>query len=468
MNSLSNQERLFSAANQAQQTFFSTSEEPLEATSVRGKTVHIDFSGGTLSSDGGLLQLKEVDEQIGLTGALAEAITDPRDPRYTAHSMRDLIRQTVYQIAAGYEDGNDSNSLRDDPIMKMMVGQLPESGGALASQPTISRFQNTPSRSDLYRMAKCLTDQFVASYAEPPEIIVLDFDDTDSPLHGSQQLRLFNTYYDAYCYMPLHVYEGLSGRLITTILKPKQLNGLQLLSIVKRLIDYVRQHWPQTQILYRGDGHFTKPEVMAFLDEAPSTMYVSGLISNVVLQRLAAPVIKEAVRRFERGDGRKVLRFHSVRYKARSWNRYRRVIIKVEITAKGTNTRFVVTNMEQTPARRLYQDIYCKRGQAENYIKDHKRYLRSDKASCHRFHANQFRLLLHSAAYVLFDTWRRELLHGTEYATATIETLRTRLIKLAARVRELKTRIRIELPSSCPVEPALRRNFLVTARLRPG
>lgn len=468
MNSLSDQERTFSTANQAQPTLFSGREQPLEATPVDGKTVHVDFNGGALSSDAGLLQLKEIDEQIGLTHALAAVLTDPRDERYTAHSLHDLLRQTVYQVAAGYEDGNDSNSVRDDPIMKMMAGRLPLSGSALASQPTISRFQNTPSRTDLYRMAQCLADQFLASYDEPPKIIVLDFDDTDSPLHGHQQLRLFNAHYDGYCYMPLHVYEGLSGRLVTTILKPKQLKGPQLLAIVRRLIEHIRHRWPKTRIVYRGDAHFTKPEVMDYLDDAPFAMYVSGLMPNAVLQRLAEPVVEEATRRFERGDQRKVLRFHSVRYKAGSWSRYRRVVIKVEVTAKGTNTRFVVTNMEEAPAKRLYQEIYCGRGQAENYIKDHKRYLRSDKASCHRFQANQFRLLLHSAAYVLFDTFRRELLKGTEYATATIETLRLKLIKLGARVRELKTRIKIELPSSCPVEPAIRRSLQITARLRPG
>lgn len=474
MNSLSDQERSFSTANQVHPGLFSGAEQPLEATPVEGKAVYVDFSGGSLSSDAGLLQLKEIDEQIGLTRGLAAALTDPRDERYTAHSLHDLLRQTVYQIAAGYEDGNDSNSLRDDPIMKMMAGRLPRSGNALASQPTISRFQNAPSRSDLYRMGRCLADQFLASYDEAPEIIVLDFDDTDSPLHGDQQLRLFNAHYDGYCYMPLHVYEGLSGRLVTTILKPKQFKGPQLLAVVRRLIEHIRQRWPETRIVYRGDSHFTKPEVMDYLDAAPSAMYVSGLMPNAVLHRLAEPVVEEAVRRFsagvgrERGDCAKVLRFHTVRYKAGSWSRYRRVIVKVEVTAKGTNTRFVVTNMEEAPAKRLYQKIYCGRGQAENYIKDHKRYLRSDKASCHRFQANQFRLLLHSAAYVLFDTFRRELLKGTEYATATIETLRLKLIKLGARVRELKTRIKIELPSNCPVEPVIRRSLHMTARLRPG
>lgn len=468
MNSLSIQERASSGTNQAQQQLFPGSEEPLELAPVGGKPVYVDFSGGALSSDAGLLQLKEVDEQIGLTKAMADQLCDPRDGRYTVHSMHDLLQQTVYQIAAGYEDGNDSNALRKDPILKIMTGRLPLSGNPLASQPTVSRFQNAPSRSELYRLTQCLVDRFIASYAEPPEIIVLDFDDTDSQLYGNQQLKLFNAHYDGYCYMPLHVYEGLSGRLVTTILKPKQLDGASLLAIVRRLVDHLRQSWPETQMVYRGDSDFTKPEVMEYLEAQPHVMHVSGLRANAVLHRLAAPVVEQAERRYAGGEGKKVMRFHSIRYKAGSWSRYRRVVVKVEVTAKGTNTRFVVTDMEEAPAKRLYQAIYCARAQAENYLKDHKRYLRSDKASCHRFQANQFRLLLHSAAYVLFDTFRRELLGGTDYARATIETLRMKLLKVGARVRELKTRIKIELPSSCPLQPTLRRSLLITARLRPG
>lgn len=268
--------------------------------------------------------------------------------------------------------------------------------------------------------------------------------------------------------MPLHVYEGLSGRLVTTIPKPKQLKGPALLGIVRRVLEHLRRRWPETQIVYRGDADFTKPEVMEYLDEVPNAMYVSGLQANTVLKELAEPVVEEARRRFDASERSKVTRFHSVRYKAKSWNRYGRVIIKVEVTAKGVNTRFVVTDMEAASATRLYHEIYCSRGKAENCIKDHKRYLRSDKASCHRFQANQLRLFLHSAAYMLFDAFRRELLRGTEFATATIETLRRKLIKVGARVRELKTRIKIELPSSFPEKPALARAFLIAAHLRPG
>ena len=211
MNSLVNKERASQDINQASPGLFSDMNEPLKATPVAQKPVYLDFSGGALSSDAGLLLLREVDEQIGLTKTAAAVLADPRDPRYTLHSTQELLRQCVYQIAAGYEDGNDSNTLRFEPIIKMAAGRLPLSGAPLASQPTISRFQNRPSRTQLYRMAVCIFEHFIASYDEAPRLIVLDFDDTDSKTYGAQQLTLFNAYYNSYCYMPLHVADGTSA-----------------------------------------------------------------------------------------------------------------------------------------------------------------------------------------------------------------------------------------------------------------
>jgi len=467
MNSVVDQERTSQDINQARAGLFSDNE-PLRAAPVAQKPVDVDFSGGALSSDAGLLLLKEVDEQLGLTKAAAAVLADPRDPRYTLHSVQDLLRQCVFQIAAGYQDGNDSNTLRFEPIIKMAAGRLPLSGAPLASQPTISRFQNRPSRTQLYRMAICIGEQFIASYDEAPRLIVLDFDDTDSKTYGSQQLTLFNSYYGGYCYMPLHVYEGMSGKLITTILKPTVMKGPAVLSVLRRIVDRLRKQWPQATIVFRGDSHFSKPEVMDFIESVPNCMHVTGIKTNEVLKRLAAPVIAETERLFEQGDRSKVERFHSLRYKAGSWSRDRRVIVKVDVTSKGTNVRYVVTDMEEASANTLYQKIYCSRARAENFIKDHKLYLHSDRASCNRFEANQFRLFLHSLAYILFDTLRREVLRGTEWGSSTIETLRLKLIKVGARVRELKTRIKIELPTACPLQQTIRRSFLLLAQLRPG
>lgn len=440
-------------------------KNPLHLPPLEDKAILVDFDGGRLSSDGGLILLGDPDDQIGLTRELAAVLRDPRDPRRIDFTNHDLLKQRVFQIVAGYEDANDANTLRHDPILKLLLGRLPESGAPLASQPTISRFENRVSRTDLYRMARVLVDQFIASYERPPKLIVLDFDDTEDPAHGQQEQVRYDGYYGGYCFLPLHVYEGLSGRLITTIFKAKRFSAAQLLAVLKRLVKHLRHAWPETLIVFRGDSHFAYPEVMEWIEGQAHLHYVTGLTTNAVLKKLAHEVVEQAQRAYER-DGVNVTRFHSTRYQAGTWSRPRRVVIKVEVSAQGVNTRFVVTDLEQTGAKVLYRQLYCARGQMENEIKDHKRYLKSDRTSCHRFEANQFRVLLHSAAYVLLDTLRREVLQGTPWARATMETLQLRLLKLGARVHEFTDRIKISLPSSCPVAPVLRRSLTVLACVR--
>jgi Transposase DDE domain group 1 len=438
---------------------------PLQLASVGDKAVALDFDGGRLSSDAGVLLLKDIDAQLGLTHDLAAVLSDPRDPRRISFTRQDLIQQRVFQIAAGYEDANDSNTLRDDPIFKLMLDRLPDTGAPLASQPTVSRFENRVSRTELYRMALVLLHQFIASYTTPPQVIVLDVDDTEDPVHGGQEQARFDGYYGGYCFLPCHVYEGLSGRLITTILKAKRFTGAQMLAVLKRLIKWLRPAWPKTLLIFRGDSHFAYPEVMQWIEAQPDMGYVTGLTSNAVLQQLAQEVVEQAKRAYGR-DGGKITRFHSTRYQAGTWSRSRRVVIKVEISDQGVNTRFVVTDLEQARTKVLYRQIYCARGEAENDIKDHKRYLKSDRTSCHRFVANQFRVLLHAAAYVLLDTLRREVLRTTVWASATMETIQLRLLKLGARVQECEERITISLPSSCPVAPVLRRSLTLLACVR--
>lgn len=438
---------------------------PIALASLEDKAILVDFDGGRLSSDGGLILLSDPDEQIGLTRDLAAVLRDPRDPRRVDFTTHDLLKQRVFQIAAGYEDANDANTLRHDPIFKLLLGRLPESGAPLASQPTISRFENRVSRSDLYRLARVLVDQFMASYDRPPKLIVLDFDDTEDPAHGQQEQVRYDGHYGGYCFLPLHVYEGLSGRLITTIFKAKRFSAAQLLAVLKRLVKHLRHAWPETLIVFRGDSHFTYPAVMQWIEAQAYLSYVTGLTSNAVLKKLAHAVVEQAQRAYER-DGGKVTRFHSTRYQAGTWSRLRRVVIKVEVSGQGVNTRFVVTDLEHARTQVVYRHLYCARGQMENEIKDHKRYLKSDRTSCHRFAANQFRLLLHSAAYVLLDTLRREVLKGTPWARATMETLQLRLLKLGARIQEVTDRIKISLPSSCPVAPVLRRSLTVLACVR--
>ena len=438
---------------------------PLPLASVEDKATLIDFDGGRLSSDGGLVLLGDPDGQLGLTRDLAAVLRDPRDPGRVTFTLHDLLKQRVLQIAAGYEDANDANTLRYDPIFKWLLGRLPESGPPLASQPTLSRFENRVSRTDLYRLAKVLVDHFIASYDRPPKLIVLDFDDTEDPAHGEQEQVRYDGYYGGYCFLPLHVYAGLSGRLITTIFKAKRFSGAQMLAVLKRLVTHLRQAWPETRIVVRGDSHFAYPEVMQWIESQAHLHYVTGLTSNAVLKQLAHEVVQQAKRAYERG-GTKVTRFHSTRYQAGTWSRPRRVVIKVEVSEQGVNTRFVVTDLEQARTQVVYRQLYCARGQMENEIKDHKRYLKSDRTSCHRFEANQFRLLLHSAAYVLLDTLRREVLQGTPWARATMETIQLRLFKLGARVQEFTDRIKIALPSSCPVAPVLRRSLTLLASVR--
>jgi len=440
-------------------------ETPLHLPPLADKAILIDFDGGRLSSDGGLILLGDPDDQIGLTRALAAVLRDPRDPRRINFTNHDLLKQRVFQIAAGYEDANDATTLRHDPIFKLLLGRLPESGTPLASQPTLSRFENRVSRTDLYRLAQVLVDQFIASYDRPPKLIVLDFDDTEDPAHGQQEQVRYDGYYGGYCFLPLHVYEGLSGRLITTIFKAKRFSAAQLLAVLKRLVKHLRHAWPETCIVFRGDSHFAHPEVMQWIEGQAHLHYVTGLSSNAVLKKLAHEVVEQAQRAYAR-DGVKVTRFHTTRYQAGTWSRPRRVVIKVEVGGQGVNTRFVVTDLEQARTQVVYRQLYCARGQMENEIKDHKRYLKSDRTSCHRFEANQFRVLLHSAAYVLLDTLRREVLKGTPWAHATMETLQLRLLKLGARVHEVTERIKISLPSSCPVAPVLRRSLTVLACVR--
>jgi hypothetical protein len=418
-----------------------------------------------LSSDAGVGLLKDIDDQLGLTRALAAVLSDPRDVHRIHFTSADLLKQRVFQIAAGYEDANDANTLRNDPIFKLMLDRLPETGAPLASQPTISRFANRISRTELYRMALVLLKQWIASYASPPSVIVLDVDDTEAPVHGEPEQARDDSYDGGYCFMPLHLYEGLSGRLITTILKAKRFTGTQMLAVLRRLGKYLRHAWPDPHIIFRGDSHFAYPEVMQGIDEQPACHYVTGLTSNAVLQKLARTVVEQAKRAYA-SSGRQVPRFHSTRYQAQTWSRARRVVIKVEVREPGVNTRLVVTDMEQARPQVLYQHLYCARGQAENAIKDHKRSRQSDRTACHRFEANQFRLVLHSAAYVLLETVRREGLKTTQWASATMETIQLRLLKLGARVKECKARMTISLPSSCPVAPVLRRSLTLLAYVR--
>lgn len=445
----------------------STLNPVLHLREVKNMPVLLDFDGGQLTSDAGLLLLREVEHQTGLVKALARVIPDDRDARYVNHSTEELLLQRIGQIIGGYEDANDCNALRHDPALKMFAGRLPESDPALASQPTMCRFENRVTRKMLFQIACVFAQQFVASYDAPPAIIVLDLDDTEDRVYGDQQLALFNNYYKERCYMPLHIYEGLSGKLVTTILKPgKRARGKVMRSILKRLVAYLRQQWPDTLILVRGDSHFAYPEVMAWTEAQTNVHYCYGLTGNKVLERFIQTHLATARKLFERNK-RETHLYHAFYYRAESWPHARRVVAKVEVNEHGSNVRFVVTDMKQARAEVLYRNIYCARGQAELYIKEHKLYLKSDRTSCSDFQANQFRLFLHSAAYVLIHALKTNILQHTEWAKASIATLRARLFKIGARVRQLKTRLKIELPAAFPLKELLTRSLQKFEMLAP-
>ncbi len=425
------------------------STKPLSFSQISNKRIEADFDGGEVTSDAGVLLLKETERQVGIIDAFSNCITDRRDERYVTQPLRDMLSQRIYQIASGYEDGNDCNSLRNDPAFKVAVGRLPISGEKLASQPTISRLENDISRTELLRLGYSLVDNFINSYLKHPSIIILDFDDTEDKTHGNQQLTLFNGYYDSHCYLPLHVYEGMSGKLIGSILKPgKRSTGKQIVAILKRLVKKLRSAWPDTIILFRGDSHFCTPEVLQFCDEN-DLQYCIGLSGNNVLHQLVRHLILEAKSIFAQTNT-KIRLYESFTYQAGSWDKTQQVTAKVEVNENGCNYRFVVNNLYDSDPATIYKYVYCGRGKMENYIKNHKLFLKSDRTSCNSFEANQFRLFLHSASYVLIHAFQENILKTTEFATAQFDSICLRLLKVGAKVREMKTKIKLHLPSSFP------------------
>jgi len=445
---------------------FETSQKTLTLFPVEAKKIELSYIGEQISSDGGLLLLREVENQIGLISSISNCITDDRDSRYVDHTITELITQRVFQIAAGYEDCNDCNDLRGDMVLKTCAGRLPQTGNDLASQPTMSRLENTVGPRDLIRMGRYLLDAFVSSYSSTPGVIVIDCDDTNNNTYGQQELTLFNNYYRDHCYMPLHIYEGLSGKLITTILKPGRRNKQNnVASLLKKIVRHLRKQWPGTMIIVRGDSHFASKDFMHWCDSQPLTGYITGLSGNKKLHQLAAVTIESAEREFKQYD-KPVKRYHCFMYQAGSWDTPQKVVVKVEVSTMGTNIRYIVTNLTNIKSKELYEKGYCARGAMELRIKEHKLYLKSDRSSCSSFYANQFRLFLHSIAYVLMHTLQKELFRGTEYANATFKTIQNKVIKTAAWVKEMKTKIKVEFPKTCITKELQIKAFRMLCLLR--
>jgi hypothetical protein len=395
-----------------------------------------------------VLVLAEVERRLGLAERLARCIEDPRVPERVRHGLAEMIRFRALLIAAGYTDANDCDALRTDPAFKLAVGRLPETGADLCSQPTMCRLENLPKPTALKRMMAAMVGLFCASFEEVPRRIVLDIDDTEDRVHGRQQLSLFHAHYDSRCFLPIPIYEAGSGKPVAMILRPgKTPDGAEVALVLRHVVRAIRSHWPAVDILIRGDSHYARPEAMSWL-ERNRIGYIFGLAGNQVLLGKVRHLAEDtAVTRTQDLGSKARRRYGAFRYAAKTWHVQRQVVARVEASAQGSDSRFVVTNLRGAP-RWLYETVYCARGQAENLIKAHKLHLASDRTSCSKATANQFRLLIHTAAYWLLHTLRGLAPKASFWRNAQFDTLRLALIKIAARVTELATRIKIALPSS--------------------
>lgn len=454
---------------------------------LRRQAVDVDFDGGTLTSDGGLLLLREVDRRLDLIRRVDQAIPDPRDPFYTAHPQAEILTSRIFGIAAGYEDANDHQALRHDPAFQVAAGRTPAQNNydddqyPLASPSTHSRFENRIDSKVIFQLHEILVDTFLDSFDQPPEEIILDYDATDDTVHGNQHKRHFNAYYDSYCFLPLYVFCG--DQLLVSYLRGANVGAAHhARGITKLLVAKIRQRWPDVKIILRGDSGFAIERLMRWCDKN-NVGYVFGLPKNDVLIREIACEMTRA-RILQSHLGGEQACFKWFRYRThRTWDRHRWVVGKSQYTGKGANPRFVVTNLfgdegivdatyhrpmvdGKRQGRQLktsgticsvahnpetfYRQMYCMRGEMENRIKEQQLCLFADRTSCSRFMANQFRLLLSSFAYVLVDGLRRLGLSGTEQARLRVDTIRLRLFKIAARVRVTCRRVVFHLSSYCP------------------
>jgi hypothetical protein len=419
--------------------------------SIGRREVTTVFDGGSVTSDAGVLLLSGIDRELGLTRRLAAAMGDRRDPSKVRHEMEELLRQRLFQICCGYEDVNDAGTLREDPGFQVAVGRVPgERDASLASQPTLSRVEVTVRRRQLLSFSEVLTGEAIRWWQglgrKAQRTIILDFDSTADPTHGDQQLTMFHGFYDQWQYLPLLVFDQ-HGVPWAAVLRPGNSHDSRgVVAVLRRLVARIRQVFPKARIVFRGDAGFACPAIYEFC-EKESLSYVIGQITNGRLVRRGRPFMRKARALFEK-TGQKAKLFGDFSHRAKSWTKSRRIVAKAEVLPKGENPRFVVTNLPGTPEE-IYS-FYVERGQTENRIKDLKRALSADRLSCHRFLSNQLRLLLHTAAYLLLFRLR-EKLAGTPLASAQMDTLRLKLLKLGARVQVTARRIWFHLASAHPM-----------------
>ena len=408
------------------------------------RKIEASFSGGAVTSDGGVMVLRQADRRLGLTRALDQVIRDPRDPDLITHSQLDLLRQRIYGLAAGYEDLNDHDTLRHDLAWQSAVERDEE----LASSPTLCRLENRADRQTAWAISRVLVEQFIASFKTAPTELVLDFDATDDRVHGLQEGRFFHGYYGDWCFLPLYVFCG--EQLLVSYLRPSNIDvARHAWAILKLLVIRLRQAWPQVKIIVRGDSGFCRWRMLRWC-ERQGVDYIIGLAKNSRLLARADELIQAAAAQQQSTQEKQRL-FGWLDYAAGTWDRERRVIAKAEHGAQGANPRFVVTSLSGD-AQQLYDEVYCARGEMENRIKEQQLGLFADRTSCHGWWANQFRLLLSSAAYVLVETIRRVGLCDSELARAQVTTIRLKVLKIGAVILRNTRRIRLFFSSAYPYQ----------------
>jgi hypothetical protein len=406
------------------------------------RKIEANFAGGAVSSDGGVLLLREADRRLGLVEALSAVLPDPRFPEFIVHAQVDLLRQRIYGVALGYEDLNDHDLLRHDLAWQTALGRE----DTLASDSTLCRLEHRVDRRAAWAFHQVLLEKFIASFAEPPKELILDFDATDDRVHGTQEGRHFHGYYGDWCFLPLYVFCG--EQLLVSYLRPSNIDGARhAWAILKLLTEGLRAAWPQVRLILRADSGFCRWKMLHWCEWA-GVDYIVGLAKNSRLEALHAACLAEAAAAYE-ATGQKQRRFSWLDYAAGSWDRERRVIAKAEHTEKGANPRFVVTSLEGDAAQ-LYDQVFCGRGEMENRIKEQQLGLFSDRTSSHSWWANQFRVLVSACAYVLVETIRRTALKGSELARAQVGTIRLKLLKIGTVIIRNTRRIRLFFSSAYP------------------
>jgi len=428
------------------------------------KPLQVGFTGGALSSDGGLLLLAQLDRKLRLTERVAACLHDPRRQQSVQHSYLDLLRQRLYQLAAGYEDANDATTLRHDPAFKLAVGRAPLSGADLASQPTLSRLEATLAEAECDKINGVLLAQFLDTARRRPRTVVLDMDTSEHETHGQQSFSFYNDFYGATCYLPRFLFASVPGERDQSLVRAElpDHHGEETEAILANLASTVtalRERWPGVRLRLRADAGFADPELYTWL-ETHNVAYALGIGANAVLQRLAAPLCTRAKRAAAASPTGSACLYGRVWYQAGSWEKQRRVVVKVTVTPAGQKVRFLVCWGLDGPPREQYA-FYGGRGDCENRIKELKEGVRSDRLSCEEFASNKVRLMLSSVAYVLLQGLRR-LARGTEWGQAQVARLRLCLLKIGARVVESQRRVVVELCSSYPWQEGWQRLVAAT------